>query len=274
MKMNMNENTKMQKLYTTLALRMAKLMKRKDALITVATLVGGLVSPLSASAAISSPSKGTALTSVPNLGKPLHPPAHGPVQVAFIIGPDLVSIDLFGPMAAFGDASMTSDMMGSPRFNMYAVAATTEPLDLGGLTIQPQYSFASAPQPNVLVVPMQKSLPATIAYVRKTSAHADVTMSICTGAFLVAKAGLFDGLRATTHHSGYDDFEKWFPKVTLVRGPKYVENRNVSSSGGESSGIDLALRVVERYYGADAARDAAYNMEYRRTQRPQSRNDV
>ena len=65
-----------------------------------------------------------------------------------------------------------------------------------------------------------------------------------------------------------------FPKVTLICGPRYVENRNVSSSGGESSGIDLALRVVERYYGSQVAKDTAYNMEYRRTPRPQSVDDV
>jgi transcriptional regulator GlxA family with amidase domain len=85
---------------------------------------------------------------------------------------------------------------------------------------------------------------------------------------------LFDGLTATTHHGAYDAFEKEFPKVTLVRGPRYVENHNVSASGGESSGIDLALRVVERYYGTEAAKNAAGNMEYRRTQRPQNLNDV
>jgi transcriptional regulator GlxA family with amidase domain len=134
--------------------------------------------------------------------------------------------------------------------------------------------FGNAPQPHVVVIPQQKSLPATIAWVKKASAQADVTMSICTGAFLAAQAGLFDGLKATTHHSGYDQFEKSFPKATLVRGPRFVENRNVSASGGESSGIDLALRVVERYYGAKIAGDTAYNMEYRRTRRPQSVNEV
>ena len=133
---------------------------------------------------------------------------------------------------------------------------------------------ASLRQTHVLVVPMQKSLPSTIAWIRKASAGADVTMSVCTGAFLVAKAGLFDGLRATTHHGGYDAFEQWYPKVTLVRGPRYVEEGDVSSSGGESSGIDLALRVVERYHGRDVANAAAYNMEYRRTSRPQDTNDV
>jgi transcriptional regulator GlxA family with amidase domain len=110
--------------------------------------------------------------------------------------------------------------------------------------------------------------------VKAAGARADATLSICTGAFIVAKAGLFDGLSATTHHNRYDEFERSFPAVTLVRGARYVEERNVSSSGGESSGIDLALRVVERYYGAATARAVAYNLEYRRTDRPLSVRDV
>jgi len=90
----------------------------------------------------------------------------------------------------------------------------------------------------------------------------------------VARAGLLDGLKATTHHTAYDEFEKAFPQVTLVRGAKFVENATVSSSGGESSGIDLALRVIERYYGTQASKNAAYNMEYRRSARPQNINEV
>jgi len=249
-------------------------MKRKNALITIGALVGSVATSSVVQPAAAQTSKAQTVASAPNLGKTLHPPAHGPVRVGFVIGPDLVAIDLFGPLAAFGDASMGPAMMGPVRFDIYTIAETTEPIDNNGLKMQAQYSFKNAPQPHVLVVPMQKSLPATLAYIKKASVQADVTMSICTGAFLVAKAGLFDGLKATTHHSGYDSFEKWYPKVTLVRGTKYVENPNVSSSGGESSGIDLALRVVERYYGPGAARDAAWNMEYRRTARPQSINDV
>jgi transcriptional regulator GlxA family with amidase domain len=249
-------------------------MRRKNALVTLAALVGGLAAPSTVVAATSSPSKGGEVTSVPNLGKPLHPPAHGPVRVGIVIGPDLVAIDAFGPMTAFGDAMVDPNVMGPALFDIYAIAATTEPLDVDGLKVQPQYSFANAPQPDVLVVPAQKHLPATLAYVKKASVHADVTMSVCVGAFLLAKTGLLDGLKATTHHGGYDEFEKWYPKVTLVRGPRYVENADVSTSGGESSGIDLALRVVERYYGTKIANNSAYNMEYRRTPRPQSVNDV
>lgn len=109
---------------------------------------------------------------------------------------------------------------------------------------------------------------------KRAAPGADVTMSVCTGAFVAARAGLFVGLAATTHHGGYDAFAQMFPRMRLVRGVKYVENATVSSSGGETSGIDLALRVVERYYGAGVARSAAYNMEYRRTARPQGPAEV
>lgn len=236
-------------------------MQRKDAVFALATLAAGLGSPQLARAD----------SHVPNLGKPLRPPARGPVNVGIVIGPDLVTIDAFGPAAAFGDA-VGPDM--TSLFNPYAIAATTDLLDGGFLNLQPQYTFANAPQPHVLVVPQQRPLPETIAYVKAAGARADATLSICTGAFIVAKAGLFDGLRATTHHNRYDEFERSFPAVTLVRGARYVEERNVSSSGGESSGIDLALRVVERYYGAATARAVAYNLEYRRTDRPLSVRDV
>src|ERR1700680_1912006 len=193
-------------------------MKRKNALITITTLVGSLGALSAVRATAAGLSTGATVASVPKLGKPLHPPAKGPVRVGVIIGPDLVAIDAFGPIAAFGDALIAPNVMDPPLFDIYTVAETTEAIDFGGLKLQSQYSFKNAPQPHVLFVPMQKSLPATIAYLKKASVLADVTMSVCTGAFLVAKAGLFDGLKATTHHGGYDAFEKWYPKVTLIRG--------------------------------------------------------
>lgn len=153
-------------------------------------------------------------------------------------------------------------------FNTYTVAPSMHDADLGGLRVRPDYTFENAPQPNVVVVPATTNLPESIAWVKKASANADITMSICTGAFLVAKTGLFDGQYATTHHDAYDRFAQEFPKVKLVRGPRYVEDRLVASAGGETSGIDLGLRVVERYFGPAAARSSAESMEHIRTTRP------
>jgi transcriptional regulator GlxA family with amidase domain len=239
-------------------------MHRKQLLLGAAGLLGSLSASSSATFATS------------ESAIPLQPPGHGPVQVAFAVGPDLVAIDFFGPLTAFAGAWLGPSMeMGKPPlFNTYSVAATKTPLDQGGFSIVPQYTFENAPQPHVLVVPMQRQLPETIAWIRKASAGTDVTMSVCTGAFLVAKAGLFNGHRATTHHDGYDLFAKLYPKVDLIRGPRFVESGMMASSGGESCGMDLALRVIERYYGLGAAKNSAYSMEYRCTPRPKGLNDV
>jgi transcriptional regulator GlxA family with amidase domain len=199
------------------------------------------------------------IAEVPNRGKAVKPPAHGPVQVAFVVGPDTVLIDVAGPWEALNDAMLA--------FNTYTVAPSIDDANLGGIRIHPDYTFENAPRPNVIVIPATRNLPESIAWVKKESVHADITMSICTGAFLLAKTGLLDGQYATTHHGGYDLFASEFPKVKLVRGPRYVEDLNVASSGGETSGIDLGLRVVERYFGKAAADASAANMEHVRTNR-------
>jgi transcriptional regulator GlxA family with amidase domain len=196
----------------------------------------------------------------PNLGKPVKPPARGPLQVAFVVGPDTVLIDVAGPWEAFTDAMLA--------IHTYTVAPTMDLVDLGGIKARPDYTFRDAPQPHVIVVPATKNLPESIAWVKKASAAADITMSVCTGAFLLAKTGLLDGLHATTHHGGYDALARAYPKIDVVRGPRFVEERDVASSGGETSGIDLALRVVERYFGKAAAASSAQNMEHVRTRRP------
>ena len=87
-------------------------------------------------------------------------------------------------------------------------------------------------------------------------------MSVCTGAFVLAKTGLLDGKSATTFHGAFNTFAVEFPKIGLKRGARFVENGNLATAGGLSSGIDLALRVVERYYGREIATKTAYNMEY------------
>jgi len=91
-----------------------------------------------------------------------------------------------------------------------------------------------------------------------------VLMSVCTGAFKLAEAGLLDGRHATTHHDFFDAFTKRFPNVVLERGPRFVQSApHIFTSGGLTSGIDLALHIVALYLGDDAARATARYMEYR-----------
>jgi transcriptional regulator GlxA family with amidase domain len=87
-------------------------------------------------------------------------------------------------------------------------------------------------------------------------------MSVCTGAFVLASTGLLAGKAATTHHNSYKLLAVNFPDIKVKRGARFVEDGNLATAGGLSSGIDLALRVVERYYGRDAAENTAFSMEY------------
>jgi transcriptional regulator GlxA family with amidase domain len=102
-----------------------------------------------------------------------------------------------------------------------------------------------------------------LAWLKKTSATADLVMSVCTGAFVLGEAGLLAGKRATTHHDFHDRFAERFPDVKLERRLRFVESApNLATAGGLTSGIDLALHVVERYFGRETAQRTAAYMEY------------
>ena len=229
-------------------------------LLTFAT--AGTLTTMLPRAEVSSAASTRCEAQFPHHGKPVKPPQKGPLRVAFVVGPETVLIDVAGPWEAFTDSMH--------NIELYLVAPPRKPVDLGGIRARPDYTFENAPQPHVIVVPATQELPESIHWVQRASKRADITMSICVGAFFLAKAGLLNGLYATTHHSGYDTFAKMYPDVKLVKGPRYVENWNVSTSGGETSGIALALRVVERYYGKPAAQESAANMEYVQTPRPEA----
>jgi putative intracellular protease/amidase/YHS domain-containing protein len=193
---------------------------------------------------------------------PIKPPAQGSIPVAFLVSNGAVIIDFCGPWEVFQDVMIPARM--DHPFHLYTVAETTQPIRAsGGMKIVPEYTFATAPAPKVVVIPAQRGRSeATLAWIRKSAKSADLIMSVCTGAFLLAETGLLSGKAATTHHSGFQDFAMEFPDIQVRRGARFVEAGNLATAGGLSSGIDLALRVVERYYGREAAEKTAYQMEY------------
>ena len=192
----------------------------------------------------------------------LKPPEKEQIPVAFLISDGAVVIDFCGPWEVFQDVMIPSrqDM----PFRLYTVAETKKPIRTsGGMQIVPDYTIADAPASKVIVIPAQSEpSEAVLDWIRKSSKTTDVTMSVCTGAFVLAKTGLLSGKSATTYHGAFERFAMKFPDVQLKRGARFVENGNLATAGGLSSGIDLALRVVERYYGRDVAQKTAYNIEY------------
>ena len=132
----------------------------------------------------------------------------------------------------------------------------------GGLRVKPKYSVKNAPQPNVIVVPAHKSTGESRAWLKQASARTDVTISICTGAFQLPRTGLLKGVPATTHHDFFDSFAKEFPDIELRRGLRFVDSGRIATAGGLTSGIDMALHIVSRYYGVGVAEATAAYMEY------------
>ena len=188
-------------------------------------------------------------------------PKRKSIKVAFMLGDNANVIDTAGPWEVFQDV-MLGDSHHNP-FDLYTVAPEGGLLQMtGGLQVQPRYTIANAPQPNVIVVPAQRSTAESRAWLRQASAGTDVTMSVCTGAFQLARAGLLDGVAATTHHDFFDNFAKEFPDIELRRGLRFVDSGRIATAGGLTSGIDLALHVVARYFGVETARATAAYMEY------------
>ena len=196
----------------------------------------------------------------------LTPPAKGKIPVAFAISEGATVIDFAGPWEVFQDVMIRergSNMDEQMPFQLFTVSEKLEPITgSGGLKLVPDYTFDSAPPAKVVVVGAQRGSKALHAWLNKMSSSTDLIMSVCTGAFQLGRAGLLAGKSATTHHDFFEQFAKAFPDVSLKRGLRFVEEEKVSSAGGLTSGIDLALHVVERYFGREVAQNTANYMEY------------
>ena len=205
------------------------------------------------------------------------PSNHEPINVAVVLGFYNTLIDFAGPWEI---------LSSSRRFNVYSVSDTRAPVicddgrssdpsrtPISGLTVIPDFTFDDAPQPRITLVGGQGERDATQAqvnarkyeWIRHAAQNADLTASVCVGAFELGAAGLLDGRSATTNRNAYDRFEKTFPKVKLVRGVRFVESGPVSSATGLTAGIDLALRITERFCGHDVAQKIANYEEWAST---------
>lgn len=196
---------------------------------------------------------------------PLRAADDKPIPVAVLIDKDATVIDFTGPWEVFQDVGVT----GKPGFDLFTVAPERTPLRASaGLRIVPDYTLDTAPPAKVIVIPAQSGSrrpdqrPIKENWLKARFPETEIIMSVCTGAYLLARTGLLDGMAATTHHDYLADFAAAFPTVKVVETRRYVDNGRLITTAGLSSGIEGALRVVERYYGAEAARQVASYMEY------------
>jgi transcriptional regulator GlxA family with amidase domain len=185
--------------------------------------------------------------------------------VAVLLFEGVELMDFAGPAEVFIVAQE------GKAFRVVTVAESTKPLKtMGGVTVTPDYSYDDAPKADVLVVPGGNTRAvgeAGRAWLKKASADADVTMSVCFGAYLLADIGLLDGKKATTHHWGIDGLKRAAPKCEVVTGKRFVEDGKIISTAGVTAGIDGALYVVEKLLGKDAERWTAEEWMEHRPQR-------
>jgi transcriptional regulator GlxA family with amidase domain len=188
-------------------------------------------------------------------------------NVGILIFEGVELLDFCGPYEAFSATGRYGD---EKLFNTFTVAEQDGPIAAAaGTRFLPDYTFATAPAIDILVVPggmgtrREIENPVVIDWIRTISGEAELTTSVCTGSFLIAKAGsLGDGSKATTHWGSIERMRETFPGVEVLENVRFVDDGTVISSAGVSAGIDMALHVIERLCGTDAAASSARLMEY------------
>lgn len=188
-------------------------------------------------------------------------PTSGIVKVAFVISDRATLIDMAGPMQVFDQVQSP----GTTGMQTFTVSETRAPVKVGTVSIVPDYTFDNAPDADIVVVGAQTgSNEHYLGYLRRMASNGKLMLSVCTGASKFADAGLLDGKDATTHHDFIDAFQKKYPKITFIRDRAYVHSAPmIYTAGGETSGIELALHIVELYWDHDVAVKTARYMEYR-----------
>jgi transcriptional regulator GlxA family with amidase domain len=193
-------------------------------------------------------------------------------RVGILVFPDVEVLDFCGPFEVFSVTRLNEAARReepSP-FEVGLVAEEAAPLrTTGGMRVIPDHTLDSCPPLDVLVVPGGWGTRAEIKnarlldWIKTRAAQVETLTSVCTGSMLLGQAGLLDGRHATTHWRSLPWMRESFPAVTVEEKLHVVEDGNVLTSAGISAGIDMALRVVARYYGETVARNTARNMEYR-----------
>ena len=183
-----------------------------------------------------------------------------PRQIEILAFPDAQVLDVTGPAQVFASANAVSRAEpGGPLYDIALVAEAAEVTCNSGITIRCRPLQDTGPAPDTAIVAGGSGVnaacrrPALIEWTRQRALQVRRMASVCSGAFLLAEAGLLDGRRAVTHWHRYDEFAGRFPKVRLERDPIFLRDGSLWTSAGVTAGIDLALAMVEEDHGRKLA---------------------
>ena len=193
-------------------------------------------------------------------------------NVAILVFDEVEVLDFAGPFEVF---AVTDELLSHSEFNVFTVAPMPGTVRArNGLKIVPDYALENCPVTHVLVIPGgfgTRSLlrnPVVLEWIQTRARRAEITMSVCTGALLLAKIGILDGLRVTTHLQALDLLRELAPKAIVDPGARFHDNGPILTAAGISAGIDCSLHVVGRLLGNEASSATAAYMEYGRARAP------
>jgi transcriptional regulator GlxA family with amidase domain len=187
-------------------------------------------------------------------------------NVAILIFDDVEVLDFCGPFEVF---SVVNRFAAPAAMHVFTVAESSRPvIARGGLSVNPHCALADCPQPEILLIPggqgtrKEMNNPVVLEWIQRSAVNAERVLSVCTGALLLAKAGLLDGQEATTHHGALDLLREVAPRTTVHCDRRFVDNGKLICSAGIAAGIDMSFHVVQNLFGADVANQVAGQMEY------------
>ncbi len=189
-------------------------------------------------------------------------------RVGILLFNEVEVLDFAGPFETFSIVTIP-EVLDKP-FLVKTVSQDGKMIKArNGLMVQPNFSFDNAPDFDILIVPggygaeeIEINNEIVIQWIKKQSNKVELITSVCTGAFLLAKAGLIDGKRATTHWMDIDRLEREFPDVKVESNCKFIDEGSIITSGGISAGINMSFHIIKRLLGEDVAKTTAKRMEY------------
>ncbi|RDB07766.1 DJ-1/PfpI family protein [Runella aurantiaca] len=196
-------------------------------------------------------------------------------NVAIFLFDEVEVLDFAGPYEVFSVTGLRT--FTEKLFHVYTVAEKSPVVARNGLTVIPDYLLDTCPKPDLVLIPggggfspegiafgsrREMDNPVVLEWVKKHAAHVELVLSVCTGALILGKAGLLEGLKATTHFKALDALRAISPAIEVLEGVRYVDNGHVILSAGVSAGIDMSYYVVSKLLGKDVADEAARYAQY------------
>lgn len=199
------------------------------------------------------------------------------INIAIYVYDNVEVLDFAGPYEVFTCATRVKGLENpkeTPAFKVFTISSGLSAVYArAGLRITPDYDLVDHPHIDVLivaggVVTEELAKQHVSAWIQRAATNSSIVASVCTGAFLLARAGLLTGKQATTHWEDQRDLQEMFPNIDVIPDRRWVDEGNIITSGGISAGIDMSLHIVERLMGRSLAERTARQMEFDWTENP------